>query len=220
VSVRGSVLALSLLLSAAQPASGQDALRGKLLYHDIGRIRGAGVSCVDCHGGIPGALSGLQRVAGYPAGIAYAIGAIMAMTPLRGRVTDEDMADIAAYVADPRVPSPDPRVALAGPAATPYERLEFTPARPAGTVHLTNVGALPLRLTAAPTIAGPDSASFAIASTGCVAGQVLAAHESCAVEIAFRTEAATSLRTATLRLAHAWIGGGTNIALISRSPVP
>ena len=68
------------LAAVTSPALGQDALRGKRLYHEVGRLNGAGVSCIDCHGGVPGALDGLGRVAGDPARIAYAIGTVAGMT--------------------------------------------------------------------------------------------------------------------------------------------
>ena len=200
----------------APPAVGQDALRGKLLYHDIGRVRGTGVSCVDCHGGIPGALHGLEKVAGNPNAIAYAIGAVQQMTPLRGRVTDADMADLAAYVANPTVASPGVQLTTVGPAASPYtsERLEF--AGPGeSSVRVTNAGALALQFGAAPFLDGPAAADFTLVGTDCEPRAVLAPQQSCAVQIAFRP-AAPGLRIATLRFTHDWIGGGTNVALIGR----
>ena len=211
------------LAGAALPALAQDALRGKQLYHDVGRLSGAGVSCIDCHGGLPGALHGLGKVADNPAAIEYAIGAVTQMTPLRGRLTDRDMADIAAYAAFPAVPSPDPRIMTAGPAATPYsnDRLEFFaepegPPSPPSSIRLTNAGALPLRLASAPVLAGPAAEQFVIAATDCSAGMTLAPQQSCAVDILFRPVGHQGLRAASLGLAHDWIRGGVNIALIGR----
>ncbi len=200
----------------AHPALAQDALRGKLLYHDIGRVRGTGVSCVDCHGGIPGALHGLEKVAGNPNAIAYAIGAVQQMTPLRGRVTVEDMADIAAYVADPAVASPAVHLTTSGPAASAYtsERLEFAGAG-TSSVRLTNAGALPFGLGAAPFLDGPAAAQFILAASDCESGAVLAPQQSCALRVEYRP-VGIGLRTATLRIAHDWIGGSTNVALIGR----
>ncbi len=215
--------ALLVFACVARPAVGQDALRGKLLYNDGGRLNGAGVSCVDCHGGVPGALHGLGRVANNPAAIAYAIGAVGAMEPLRGRVTAQDMADIAAFVALPSVASPEPRVTTSGPAASPYsaERLEFA-AAPAGSmpaasqVRLTNTGALPLRLLGEPEVTGSAVGEFAISVSDCRAGAILAAQQSCVVEVVFGPRGEPGLRTATLGLAFDWIRGGVHIALIGR----
>ncbi len=198
-----------------QPAAAQDALRGKLLYHDIGRITGAGVSCIDCHGGVPGALHGLGKVADNPAAIAYALGAVPQMLMLRGRLTDTDMADIAAYVATPTVASPDLQRTMIGAAASPYsdQRLEF--ASPGtSTVRLTNTGVLGLRLDGEPAIFGPAAADFAVRATDCRSGVLEPAH-SCIIEIDFAPRG-LGLRTAALRIEHAWIGGGMAVGLIGR----
>lgn len=199
---------------------GQDALRGKQLYHEGGRLNGADVSCIDCHGGAPGALHGLGRAADAPAVIDYAIGAIEAMTPLRGRLSARDMVDIAAYIARPGVPSPEPRVSVSGPAASPHsdDRLEFGGKdKVSGAVRLSNVGAVALRLVAAPALNGEHAALFSIAESTCDAGLVLRQNESCTVKVAFSPETRPGLRVAVLSLAHDWIGAGINIALIGRS---
>jgi hypothetical protein len=213
-------LLVCLALAAAAPhAFGQDALRGKRLYHEVGHLRGAGVSCIDCDGGVPGALHGLGRVADDPDKIDYAIGAVAQMAPLRGRLSRQDMADIAAYVARPGAPSPEPRVATSGPAASPHvtDRLEFASAgATAGTVRLSNLGTVALRLIAAPALNGEHAAQFAIADTTCAEGLVLQKDDACMVTIAFNAEAGPGLRVAVLRLAHDWIGAGANVPLIGR----
>ena len=217
--LRAFLLACLVLAAAASPALGQDALRGKRLYHEVGRLSGAGVSCIDCHGALPGALHGLGRVAGDPARIDYAIGTVTAMTPLRGRLSGQDMADIAAYVAQPSVPSPEPRVSTLGPATVPHvtDRLELASAgATTGTVRLSNIGGVALRLDAHPTLAGEHAAQFAITETTCAPGLTLRKDESCTVAIVFNPEAGTGLRVAVLRLAHDWIGAGANIPLIGR----
>lgn len=220
---RPSLAAALLLTLPSGPAAAQDAMRGKLLYLDAGRVAGAGVSCVDCHGGLPGALHGLGKAAGDPAAIAYALGAIQQMTPLRGRLSEKDMADLAAYIAFPAAPSPDPRLATAGPAASPYsaERLEFPEAAAGGapiasTVRITNRGALPLTLLSSPAIGGPAAADFTLAASDCRAGATLGAGESCSMEIVFQPGGETGLRAATLGLTHDWVRGGAHVALIGR----
>jgi hypothetical protein len=45
----------------AMNAHGQNALRGKLLYHDTAGVTGSAVSCVECHGGLPGAAVDFAR---------------------------------------------------------------------------------------------------------------------------------------------------------------
>jgi len=221
--MRAIPLAFAVLVGIAHPSSAQDALRGKLLYHDVGRLSGAGVSCIDCHGGVPGALHGLGKVADNPAAIDYAIGAVLQMTPLRGRLSIRDLADIAAYVATPTVGSPEPRVSARGPAASPYssDRLEFFDVQEGSTstpstLSLANQGKVALRIGSGAHISGPDAAQFAITVDDCRAGQVLETGQACDVTIVFRPEGPQGLRTATLRLAHDWIHGGFNVPLLGR----
>lgn len=221
--MRAVPLAFACLVGFAHPSIAQDALRGKLLYHDIGRLSGAGVSCIDCHGGLPGALHGLGKVANNPAAIDYAIGAVQQMTPLRGQLTEQDYADIAAYVATPTVASPEPSIGARGPAASPYsrDRLEF-PAAPAGStsppsiLSLANRGQIALRISTNAVITGPDAAQFSIVATSCRADQILQAGDVCTVTIIFRPDGVQGLRTATLHIAHDWIHGGFNVPLIGR----
>ena len=215
--------AVLLLALAATGAWAQDALRGKRLYHDVGQTSGAGVSCIDCHGGVPGALHGLGKAANNPAAIDYALNAIQQMMPLRGRLSTQDMADIAAYVGTPGIPSPEPRLANTGPAASRWstERLEF-PIAVSGsisaesTVELTNAGAVPLQILSAPVLDGPDAAQFTIVASNCAAGMLLAKQQSCSMAIAFQPRGSSGLRTASARIGHDWIRGGIHVALIGR----
>lgn len=216
--------AIVLALGVAGAACAQDALRGKVLYHDIGRRSGAGVSCIDCHGGFPGALHGIGRAAGMPSVIEQALATIHQMAPLRGRVTPVDMADLAAYLARPDVPSPDVRSGTIGPGGIfmPTARVTLAAgaaggAEPTATVRLANTGAVAMRLHSGPTLAGPDAAQFAITASDCTAGRELAGGQSCRIYVAFQPRGAPgALRTASLGVEHDWLGGGTYLALIGR----
>lgn len=209
--------------SAPAPASAQDALRGKRLYHDIGRLSGAGVSCIDCHGGIPGGLHGIGKAANKPSVIEEALGAIHQMAPLRGRVTAADMADIAAYLARPEVPSPDLRsgTVAADGRFVPAERITFAGPSPVGsvqaaTMRLLNAGSVAVRFGEAPRVSGPDAGLFEVTATDCGAERVLASGEACSVTVAFRAQGTAGLRSASLFLEHDWLRGGTALALIGR----
>jgi len=214
--------AFAFLASVAEPTLAQDALRGKRLYHDIGPISGAGVSCIDCHGGIPGALHGIGKAANNPAAIDYALNVIQQMTPLRGRVSQQDMADLAAYIGAPHTPSPDLRIETSGPAANRFtaERLEFRPGD-RSVVKFTNTGRLPLQLQSAPAISGPDAGTFFIAASDCRAELTLGPGMSCSVDITFRpappASNSTSLRSARLGISHDWIRGEVAVALLGRT---
>src|SRR3712207_3732517 len=53
----------------------------------------------------PGAF-GTSRAAGRPEIVAQAVNSIAPMAPLRGRLTAQDYAALAAFIGDPEVPSP------------------------------------------------------------------------------------------------------------------
>ena len=98
---------------------------------------------------------------------------------------------------------------MSGPAGgTPYMATKYSPAgtHTRGTVNNCNRGALPLRLAAAPVLAGPAATQFVIASTACGAGAILAAQQSCLMEIAFTPQGEPGLRAAMVFVAHDWIG--------------
>jgi mono/diheme cytochrome c family protein len=172
---RWSVAAPLLLLAAAHQVHAQDALNGKRLYLDVGRLRGTGVSCVDCHGALPGELFGIGHAANDTAAVERAVNSISQMTPLRGRLTLQDYADLAAYIGNPAVPSPVLRTAVAVRDAAPSaaDRVDFGSATVgqgsvAARIVFANAGALALTWSSSPRIVGPQAADFAIASSSCV----------------------------------------------------
>lgn len=223
--MRVTLALLALLSLLSLDAAAQDALRGKRLYLDGGRMNGSGHSCVDCHGGIPGALHGLGKAARNPAAIEYALGTVSQMAPLRGRLSTEDMADLAAYIGDPGIPSPELRLVAqdATGITAGRERLEFQAiaGKPAEAVMtLSNGGAVPLRWLSAPSITGPHSSPFLISATDCKDGMTLAPQQSCRIQVSYRADPAGMLRTAVLGLRHDWLGGGVYVALIGRLSRP
>jgi hypothetical protein len=210
------VVACALLLPLA--ASAQDALAGKRLYLDVSRLRGTGVSCVDCHGGLPGGVFGIGRAANDAAAVERAVNSIPQMTPLRGRLSGSDFADLAAYIGRPSVPSPVLRSATNGPAVTgSTSRLDFG-AVATGTQtaasrwHIVNDGAVGLQITGMPQLRGDHPQDFVLIATDCAAGP-LAAGASCSVDLAFRPLAAAGARQAAVAVAHDWVGGEVAIAL-------
>lgn len=218
------IIPVLMLACLAGTASGQDALRGKRLYHDIGRITGAGSSCIDCHGGMPGALHGIGKAAGHPQAILYALGTVQQMSVLRGRLDARDMADIAAYLDDPAVPSPVLRVSTSGPAGPQGNpgRLDFAPARRdtlpnVGTIRIDNAGARALKVLSAPVLDGTDADWFGILDTDCRAGMILEAGEGCRITVAFRPRGVVSRKVARIGLAHDWIEGGVFVVLTGRN---
>ncbi len=212
-----SALLAALLL--ADGAGAQDAVNGKRLYHDVGRLRGAGASCVDCHFALPGQF-GISRAANDPARIQQAIDSIPQMAPLRGRLTSADYIDLAAYIGQPGVPTPDLRVTTSGAAS---DRIDFGTVNAGGSaaarMTLANTGALPLHLTSMPQVVGEQSADFSIdPGSTCANGLVLAAGASCGVDVRFTPPpGASGARRAALQVGHDWIGGLAAVALLGQA---
>lgn len=207
------------LLASTCPAMAQDALRGKRLFLDTARMTGSGISCVDCHGGLPPGLFGIGRAANDPAAVERAVNSIPQMTPLRGRLVAPDFVDLAAYIGQPGVPSPALRGATSGPAATgSAERLDYGSAA-AGSVtaasrwHLLNDGAVAMKLSTSAALRGEHATDFAIIAGDCSGGRVLASGEACSVDIVFRPAGSAGARRAAVAVGHDWVKGEIALAL-------
>jgi mono/diheme cytochrome c family protein len=220
------VVCIAFLVVAAVPGAvaAQDALRGKRLYLDAAGVVGSEVSCVDCHGGLPGGLFGISRAANDPARVENAVNTIPQMTPLRGFLRDADFADLAAYLGNPAVASPQVLLTLELPgAATAADRLEFGSVRDgaqsaAAQVQLSNAGLLPFTITAAPALAGTHASEFVIESltpsSACTVGQIMQPAQSCGFALRFRPLGGNGSRSARVRIGHDWVGGGVAAALL------
>jgi len=215
-----------LLLPVAPAADAQDALRGKRLFLDTARLTGSGVSCVECHGGLPPGLFGIGRAANDPAAVERAVNPIPQMTPLRGRLAAADYADLAAYIGNPAVPSPVLRSSTSGAATTGSpDRLDFgsvatSMQTPGSHWHLVNEGAVALRLTAPPLLRGDHAGDFGIVSGDCIAGLTLAGGASCSMQIVFRPMAGGGTRRAAAVIAHDWVGGEIALAVVGEAAAP
>jgi cytochrome c553 len=219
---RRAAIAIALAAGGPTGALAGDALAGKRLYHDTERARGTAASCVDCHGGLPGGLYGIGKAAGNAAAVDYAINAIPQMSPLRGRLTAQDLEDLAAYLEQPAVPSPDLRFSATTPVSrASADRLDFPPvaagvASPPGSVWLLNVGRIGVSLHSDPVLEGPDAALFEIVAGDCRAGTWFGPGQRCRVEVVFKPHGPPGLRSASLGIRHDWLRGATHIALIGR----
>jgi hypothetical protein len=208
-------VAASVLVAA--PASAQDALRGKRLYLDAGRLTGSGVSCVDCHTAYPPGLFGIGRAADRPDLVEQAVASVPAMTPLRGRLSAADAVDLAAYLGDPGVPSPG--LGLAGSDGAPIVgALSFgelaVGGRATRTVIVENRGQRAMVLLTAPVIDGRDAAAFTLRDSTCVAGHSLAAGAGCQLVLELVADGEPGRRVARVFFEHDWVQGIAGLALI------
>jgi len=212
------VFAAVAALWPAAPAAAQDALSGMRLYFDAGRIRGAGQSCVECHFALPGTF-GISAAANDPGRIERAVARIPQMAIFRGRLSATDYADLAAYIGRPDVPSPDLRISNS---AGTGDRIDFgavaVGSNASGQMRLTNAGALPLRLSSAPRLAGEHPLDFVLGVSTCGIGLTLAPQASCTIDVRFAPPpGADGARRAALQVEHDWIGGVAAVALLGQA---
>lgn len=200
-------------------------MRGKRLYYDIASLTSARVSCVECHGAYPGAAHGIGRAADDPRAIRYALGAVPQMGFLAPHLGARELADIAAYLGSPGIAAPQPvlRAEGPGPDQGAQGRLEIRVPRngegeASAGMRLENRGNAPLRVRAAPVITGAEAARFRLLASDCLAGLELAQGQSCRFEVMLMPGNGKRV-TATLAIAHDWLRGGENIALIGVSSV-
>lgn len=211
------------LLALTSTAAAQDALRGKRYYLDTARLTGAGVSCVDCHRALPPGLFGIGRAANSPAIVANAINTIPQMAPLRGLLTAADIADLAAFIGNPGVPSPVLQVSTRGPSGgESSDRIDFGTVQQGqnsarGTFRLTNSGALSLQVASNIRIVGPHASEYLLADSGCIAHTELNSGQSCEIGIMFRPSGAAGLRIGAAQIDHDWVGGTAAVALLGTS---
>jgi hypothetical protein len=216
-----------LLAAAAFSAQAQDALRGKRLYLDADRLVGSGVSCVDCHGGLPGGAFGIGKAANAPDVIERAVSAIAPMAPFRARLNAQDYADLAAFIGTPGVPSPDLRVTTTAPAGGTgtTDRIDFGPVAPGagsavGSLQLVNLGQVPLQLTSPPRIVGADASDFVLVGTDCRAPTTLQPQQACRIDLVFRPLSGSGPRSAAVQIEHDWVEGLAALAVLGSATVP
>jgi mono/diheme cytochrome c family protein len=212
------------LLGTAAPAEAQSSLAGKRLYLDAGSLRDTGVSCVDCHGGYPPGLFGIGRAANLPAAVEAAVNTIPQMEPLRGRLGAADYADLAAYLGDPSVPSPQVRVRLAGGTGSPLSLLDFGEVAPGAeavrTVLFENAGTVSLQVLTTWVIDGTDAGDFSLRDETCAATAALAPGASCQVAIGFAPRSGPGRRSARARIEHDWVRSPAALALRGDAAAP
>ena len=223
----GSRALLVMIAVHAAPVRAQDALRGKRLYLDAARIVGGDVSCVDCHGGLPGGLHGIDRAADRPDIIETAVESIPQMAPLRGRLSRPDLVDLAAYIADPAIASPQLELATILPSgdAGASDRIEFgaieiDSASAAATLRITNTGRLAFAISAHPEVLGANADEFLLDAASCEAGEIIAPGRSCQFVLAFSPVGAPGTRAARFVVPHDWVYGLAAVALLGSATPP
>jgi len=221
---------LAALLAWAAPAQAQDAANGALLYKTA-QVPGKR-SCANsaCHGTLPADAQNRIAVGADAARIQASIANQTQMAFLAGKLSNEQLNDLAAYIAQtlggtpvylPVAARPKP---VLEPAGINFGVQTLAIATPAQTVTLSNAASAtaPLVLGTLTLTTGSD---FALAGGTCAAGQTLAPGASCTVAVTFRPTLAGT-RSGSLTITHnagssvlSLLGlGGNQTPVVSLSP--
>lgn len=193
----GLLLAATVLLLTA-PAFAQSVTNGRALYITP-QVQGQ-FSCsnAQCHGNDPTTNQNrIKNGANNPSAIQAAInGGVSDMAFLRGILTTSQLADLAAYIANPRATNTAPVASLSsttlgfGPVNTGSTSSEQT-------ITLSNTGAATLQLSAISI----SNSEFARVGGTCTPTTALAVSASCSINLTF-TPATAGVRSATLSITH------------------
>ena len=226
-------LAAALLAAAAlfaPAAKAQDAANGALLYKTA-QVAGKR-SCANsaCHGDLPGGAQNRIANGVDAARIQASIANQTQMAFLAGKLSNEQLNDLAAYIAQtlggtpiylPVAAKPKPQL---DPAGINFGVQPLAIATPAQTVTLSNAASATAPLVLG-TLALTTGSDFALAGGTCAAGQSLAPGASCTVAITFRPTLAGT-RSGSLTITHnagssvlSLLGlGGSQTPVVSLSP--
>lgn len=211
VLMAASAVASTCLAGSVQAA---DPVNGKLIYQS-GKSGLPG--CSACHGADP--ANGTNNVA---AGKDWTV-IKSAITSNRGGMgvyaavlTDTDLQDIAAYIANPASGTPSPQASLA-PSSLAFGNQTLGIVSTVRSATLSNAGTAALTVQNI-TIGGANTSDFARTGT-CAIGTNLNAGASCTIDVTF-TPLATGGRSATISIAHNASGSPTALALSGTGAAP
>ena len=209
---------ISIINTAAAQTTG-DPIRGKTLFFTTPTNIPSGMSCsyVACHGNYPTrVVNKIRNGANNGTVIANAItNGTGGMNILKGAWTTQDLADIAAFIANPTVAVATAPQAQVSPTTLTFSGTVGTTSA-VQTITLSNPGTASLSITSS-ALSGTNSAEFtSTAGTGCTNGGTVAAGGSCTYSISFRPTSVGTGKAATLTISHN-AGTGSSIVTLSGS---
>jgi hypothetical protein len=191
-------LLLGVLAIVLAPAQAQNAVNGKSLYN---------ANCMGCHGD----LAAGQAYSNIKAGtdwtrIRAAINNNSGGMNRFSSLTDAQLQDMAAYIANPAAGNPAPAASLSTTSLA-FGSVTVGSTSGAMTVTVTNSGTASLAVSGV-AISGANAADFA-QTNNCAS---VAAGGNCAVNVTFKP-GATGARSATLAITHNATGSPSNVSL-------
>jgi Repeat of unknown function (DUF5648) len=187
-------------------AFAQDPVNGRRLY--VTPFSEGTLSCAAsaCHGLDPTQNANRILNGTTAADISYAIDRFGAMAFLRTRVTNAQLVDLAAYIANPAATT-------AALASLPRTSIAFNPlfvgqSSGAERIALVNSGGASLTILRF----SAENANFKVLSNGCTANRSLQIGESCEIDVEFAPTSALSHST-RLEILHNGQGGSSTVLL-------
>ena len=191
-------------------AQGQSISNGRTLYITPQVTGQLSCSNAQCHGADPSVNQNrIKDGANNPAAILTAINSgVTVMAFLRGKLSSTQLADLAAYIANPAATNTAPVATLSsttlGFGAVNVGTVSTSPQ----TITLTNTGAATLQLSAITV----SSTEFALVSGTCTPTIALAAAARCTMNLTF-TPSTTGVRSATLTVTHNAASNSSTVSL-------
>jgi hypothetical protein len=207
-----SVTTALLALCMGATANGQNALNGKLLYETPVVPGNPSCSNGTCHGPTPAMRQNKIQLGTKPNDILYAIDTVYKMSFLSGRLTQSQLADLAAYIENPDVEGRG--IADATPKLANFGSGVVGDSGSAATyaVAITNTGSLPLIVNRISV----SNAAFSVTSTTCSAAAALQPSRSCKVQLRF-APSALGTTTGELVVEHDGSNPSVRVALLGNS---
>jgi hypothetical protein len=200
------VAILSFCLIGTTQAQTPDPINGKTLYNTA--VSGLSCGLAGCHGADPSLnINRVRNGANNPTIIQNAINSnIGGMALYTGRFTAAQLADIAAYIANPNIPN-GPIARLSATAIKFSDVLVGGSAAPI-QITLANYGTTNLNITSL-AITGINATEFNFSTT---CGTILTTGSICTVTTIFSPKS-SGLKTASLAISHDATGGISTVAL-------
>ena len=192
------LLAFITLITLTGGAHAQSVSNGRALYTTPQVSGQRSCSNAGCHASDPTTNQNrIRNGANNPTAIENAInGGVSSMAFLRGQLNSSQLADLAAYIANPAATNTAP-VASLSTTNLGFGSVNVGSTSSEQTISLTNTGAATLQLSAISL----TSSEFARIGGTCAPTTALAVSASCTLSLTF-TPAAAGVRSATLSISH------------------
>ena len=209
-------LTLTVLATFTGAAFAQSVTNGHSLYITPQVSGQLSCSNAQCHTSDPTVNQNrIQDAANNPTAISTAIsGGVATMAFLSGRLSSTQLADLAAYIANPAATNTAP-VATLSSTTLGFGSINIGATSPAQPVTLTNTGAATLQISSITL----SNAEFARGSTGCTPTTALAPAASCTMIVTF-TPLTTGVRSATLTVSHNAANAVSTVSLAGTGVTP